>query len=142
MPLSAFSRRDWTIVAALGFTGGGVHLALQWLGLHYTTATSGNPTVAQDDTNLEAEWALSNFDRRHQFSTTAMWELPWAVAAFTDTLRQARPTYRRCPRCHMTSPPVAFGPADAVGPYATAAHRRSRAEMSFHFISRTPSDLP
>jgi drug/metabolite transporter (DMT)-like permease len=39
--LSAFSRRDWTIVAALGFTGGGVHLALQWLGLHYTTATSG-----------------------------------------------------------------------------------------------------
>ena len=42
-----------------------------------TTATSGNPTVAQDDTNLEAEWALSNFDRRHQFSTTTMWELPW-----------------------------------------------------------------
>ena len=33
--------RDWKIVAALGFTGGGVHLALQWLGLHYTTATSG-----------------------------------------------------------------------------------------------------
>ncbi len=25
----------------LGFTGGGVHLGLQWLGLHYTTATSG-----------------------------------------------------------------------------------------------------
>jgi drug/metabolite transporter (DMT)-like permease len=35
------SRRDWKIVAALGFTGGGVHLGLQWLGLHYTTATSG-----------------------------------------------------------------------------------------------------
>jgi drug/metabolite transporter (DMT)-like permease len=33
--------RDWKILAALGFTGGGVHLALQWLGLHYTTATSG-----------------------------------------------------------------------------------------------------
>ena len=27
--------------AALGFTGGGMHLGLQWLGLHYTTATSG-----------------------------------------------------------------------------------------------------
>jgi drug/metabolite transporter (DMT)-like permease len=35
------SARDWKIVAALGFTGGGVHLGLQWLGLHYTTATSG-----------------------------------------------------------------------------------------------------
>ena len=33
--------RDWKILAALGFTGGGVHLGLQWLGLHYTTATSG-----------------------------------------------------------------------------------------------------
>jgi drug/metabolite transporter (DMT)-like permease len=32
---------QWKILAALGFTGGGVHVALQWLGLHYTTATSG-----------------------------------------------------------------------------------------------------
>jgi drug/metabolite transporter (DMT)-like permease len=31
---------DWTTLAALGFAGGGLHLALQWLGLHYTTATS------------------------------------------------------------------------------------------------------
>ena len=31
---------DWQVLAALGFTGGGLHLALQWLGLHYTTATS------------------------------------------------------------------------------------------------------
>ena len=29
------------ILLALGFFGGGLHLALQWLGLHYTTATSG-----------------------------------------------------------------------------------------------------
>ena len=35
------SGKDWRILAALGFTGGGLHLALQWLGLHYTTATSG-----------------------------------------------------------------------------------------------------
>ena len=34
-------RRDWKTLVALGFTGGGLHLALQWLGLHYTTATSG-----------------------------------------------------------------------------------------------------
>ena len=39
--LPALSSREWQILAALGFTGGGLHLALQWLGLHYTTATSG-----------------------------------------------------------------------------------------------------
>src|SRR4051795_7767334 len=33
--------RDWRVLWALGLTGGGLHLALQWLGLHYTTATSG-----------------------------------------------------------------------------------------------------
>jgi drug/metabolite transporter (DMT)-like permease len=36
----ALSLRDWKVLAALGFTGGGLHLGLQWLGLHYTTATS------------------------------------------------------------------------------------------------------
>jgi drug/metabolite transporter (DMT)-like permease len=39
--LRTLARRDWWILAALGFTGGGLHLGLQWLGLHYTTATSG-----------------------------------------------------------------------------------------------------
>jgi len=39
--LALISTRDWKILGALGFTGGGLHLALQWLGLHYTTATSG-----------------------------------------------------------------------------------------------------
>jgi len=39
--LKAFSRQDWTVLWAMGFAGGGLHLALQWLGLHYTTATSG-----------------------------------------------------------------------------------------------------
>ncbi len=39
--LPALSRGDWKVLAALGFTGGGLHLGLQWLGLHYTTATSG-----------------------------------------------------------------------------------------------------
>ena len=37
----SLSPRDWKVLAALGFAGGGLHLALQWLGLHYTTATSG-----------------------------------------------------------------------------------------------------
>jgi len=39
--LRSLERRDWAVLAALGFFGGGLHLALQWLGLHYTTATSG-----------------------------------------------------------------------------------------------------
>jgi drug/metabolite transporter (DMT)-like permease len=39
--LPLLERRDWLVLLALGFTGGGLHLALQWLGLHYTTATSG-----------------------------------------------------------------------------------------------------
>jgi drug/metabolite transporter (DMT)-like permease len=39
--LPRLTRRDWKVLAALGFTGGGLHLGLQWLGLHYTTATSG-----------------------------------------------------------------------------------------------------
>src|SRR2546430_17457556 len=34
-------KRDWMILAALGLAGGGPHLALQWLGLDYTTAASG-----------------------------------------------------------------------------------------------------
>ena len=39
--LPALSRRDWLAIAGLGFSGGGPHLGLQWLGLHYTTAASG-----------------------------------------------------------------------------------------------------
>jgi len=38
--LPAFTYRDWQVLWLLGFFGGGLHLALQWLGLHYTTATS------------------------------------------------------------------------------------------------------
>src|SRR3954471_723006 len=38
--LPALRKRDWLILAALGLTGGGPHLGLQWLGVHYTTAAS------------------------------------------------------------------------------------------------------
>jgi drug/metabolite transporter (DMT)-like permease len=38
--LPTFTPRDWKILWLLGLSGGGLHLALQWLGLHYTTATS------------------------------------------------------------------------------------------------------
>lgn len=39
--LVELSRSDWFLLASLGLTGGGVNMALQWLALHYTTATSG-----------------------------------------------------------------------------------------------------
>src|SRR5689334_23487506 len=39
--LKLLNGRDWKVLWALGLTGGGLHLGLQWLGLHYTTATSG-----------------------------------------------------------------------------------------------------
>jgi drug/metabolite transporter (DMT)-like permease len=39
--LPQLTRRDWLIIAGLGLAGGGPHLGLQWLGLHYTTAASG-----------------------------------------------------------------------------------------------------
>jgi drug/metabolite transporter (DMT)-like permease len=39
--LPQLTRRDWLFIALLGLTGGGPHLGFQWLGLHFTTATSG-----------------------------------------------------------------------------------------------------
>lgn len=39
--LAACSPRQLALLAALGFTGGGPHNALQYLGLHYTTAING-----------------------------------------------------------------------------------------------------
>src|SRR5207248_7517265 len=39
--LSQLERRDWLVLGGLGLSGGGPHLTLQWLGVHYTTAASG-----------------------------------------------------------------------------------------------------
>ncbi len=39
--LPSLNGRAWLVLAALGLAGGGPHLGLQWLGLHFTTATSG-----------------------------------------------------------------------------------------------------
>lgn len=39
--LPSLTRGEWLVLAALGLAGGGPHLGLQWLGLHFTTATSG-----------------------------------------------------------------------------------------------------
>jgi hypothetical protein len=54
--------------------------------LSYTLARSmdnasslgaGGPVVAQNDNDLNAEYARSNFDRRHQVSGNLYYELPW-----------------------------------------------------------------
>jgi|CXWL01.1.fsa_nt_gi drug/metabolite transporter (DMT)-like permease len=39
--LRALAARDWGVLLGLGLTGGGLHLSMQWLGLHYTTVTNG-----------------------------------------------------------------------------------------------------
>src|SRR5260221_12006690 len=39
--LPSLGKRDWIVLAALGLTGGGPHLGLQWLGLQYTTRARG-----------------------------------------------------------------------------------------------------
>lgn len=39
--LRAFAWRDWAVLAALGVFGGGLHNAMQYLGLQSTTATNG-----------------------------------------------------------------------------------------------------
>src|ERR671939_2185291 len=38
--LPQLGRHDWLVIDGLGLSGGGPHLALQWLGVHYTTAAS------------------------------------------------------------------------------------------------------
>ena len=39
--LRAFVARDWAVLGGLGVFGGGLHNAMQYLGLQYTTATNG-----------------------------------------------------------------------------------------------------
>jgi hypothetical protein len=40
---------------------------------------AGGSSVAQNDQDLAAEWALSSFDRRHQVTETFLYELPFGV---------------------------------------------------------------
>jgi hypothetical protein len=40
---------------------------------------SGSSVVAQDDRDLDAEWGLSNFDRRHRLTGSLTFELPFGA---------------------------------------------------------------
>jgi hypothetical protein len=83
-----------------------------------TTATGGGATVAQDDTNLAAEWGRSSFDRRHQLSGNLGVELPfgrnrpwldqggWLASLVGDwslsmtlSLQSGQPLTARCSTC-------------------------------------------
>jgi hypothetical protein len=57
--------------------GGGVTYTLARSRDNASTLGGGRTVVAQDDRNLDAEWGLSSFDRRHQLSTNLNVELPF-----------------------------------------------------------------
>jgi len=57
--------------------GGSVNYTLAKSRDDASTVGGGGTVVAQDDQNLEAEWALSSFDRRHQLSADLSFELPF-----------------------------------------------------------------
>src|SRR5262249_29283262 len=63
---------------AKGFTAG-VNYTLSKSMDNASSLGAGGPVVAQDDENLGAEYALSNFDQRHQFSADFSYELPFGV---------------------------------------------------------------
>ena len=57
--------------------GGGVNYTLAKSRDDASSIGGGGSTVAQDDQNLDAEWGLSSFDRRHQLSANLNVELPF-----------------------------------------------------------------
>jgi len=60
-----------------GGIGGGVSYTIARSMDNASSLGAGSPVVAQDDKNLDSEWALSSFDRRHQFSADLSVELPF-----------------------------------------------------------------
>jgi hypothetical protein len=63
---------------ASGFSGG-VNYTLAKSMDNASSLGGGGGSVAQNDQDLGAEWALSSFDRRHQVSSDVMWEIPFGV---------------------------------------------------------------
>ena len=61
---------------ANGFSGA-ISYALARAMDNASSLGAGGPVVAQNDKNLDAEYARSNFDRRHQISGNVYVELPW-----------------------------------------------------------------
>jgi hypothetical protein len=57
--------------------GGGLTYTLAKSRDNASTVGGGGTVVAQDDRNLEGEWGLSSFDRRHQLQADVSVELPF-----------------------------------------------------------------
>jgi len=62
---------------SVGGIGGGVSYTFAKSRDNASTLGGGRTTVAQNDKDLEAEWGLSSFDRRHQLSANLNVELPF-----------------------------------------------------------------
>ncbi len=62
---------------AAGGVGGGVSYTFARSRDNASTLGGGRTTVAQNDKDLDAEWGLSSFDRRHQFAANLNVELPF-----------------------------------------------------------------
>ncbi|MDW8467618.1 MAG: EamA family transporter [Burkholderiales bacterium] len=71
---------EWRPLLALGFFGGGLHLALQWLGLHYTTATSAT-------LYLSTAPATSSCSLRARCSASLIGALQWTGVAVSFSRR-------------------------------------------------------
>jgi len=59
--------------------GGGISYTLAKSRDNASTIGGGGTVVAQNDMDLEAEWGLSSFDRRHQLSADTAIELPFGA---------------------------------------------------------------
>ena len=60
-----------------GGIGGGLSYTLAQSRDNASTIGGGGTVVAQDDRDLEAEWGLSSFDRRHQINGNLRFDLPF-----------------------------------------------------------------
>jgi hypothetical protein len=61
---------------AQGLSGGATYTLSKSMD-NASSLGGGGGTVAQNDQDLAAEWALSSFDQRHRFSANLAWELPF-----------------------------------------------------------------
>ncbi|MDQ3486372.1 MAG: TonB-dependent receptor [Acidobacteriota bacterium] len=59
--------------------GGGISYTLAKSRDNASTVGGGGTIVAQNDQDLDAEWGLSSFDRRHQFAADTSIELPFGA---------------------------------------------------------------
>ena len=108
---------------AAGFSAGGTYTLSKSMD-DASSLGAGAGVVAQNDQDLNAEWARSNFDQRHTFAGDMTWELPFgANRRWLDQRRLAVGAGRRV----VDEPQL-------LGPQRVAVHgaRRRRDEQRRH----------